>query len=87
MNISSYKNTPTHHLLTVDPETGCYLVNRKAFGSPKTLDDVCFRGLSAPLLAARLIPAIMDPLSLARLYVYGRRSRLAREADGARLCR
>ncbi len=85
----SYKNTPTHHLLTIDPETGCYLVNRKAFGTPKTLDDVGFRRLSALLqwgVAARLIRARMGPLSLARLHVYGRRSRLACKADGARLC-
>ena len=35
-----YKGKPTHHVISKDAETGTFEVNKKQFGSPKSLNQV-----------------------------------------------
>ena len=35
-----FKGKATHHLISKDPESGNFLVNKKAFGEANTLDKV-----------------------------------------------
>ena len=38
-----YKGKPTHHIISKDPEDGVFQVNKKKYGTPKSLNQVSRR--------------------------------------------
>lgn len=36
----NFKGKPTHHLVALDPATNTFLVNKKTYGSPKSIEEV-----------------------------------------------